>query len=61
MPTVWTASGTRPIAHWLATVTGVAAKFFPETEIRSFGEDEVEAALAWAGAVDPQPPPDAAA
>ena len=47
--------------HWLATVTGVAAKFFPETEIRSFGEDEVEAALAWAGAVDPQPPPDAAA
>ncbi|WP_374320131.1 SpoIIAA family protein [Pseudoxanthomonas kaohsiungensis] len=47
--------------HWLATVTGFAAKFFPETEIRSFGEDEVEAALAWAGAVDPQPPPDAAA
>ena len=45
----------------MRTQSGVAAKFFPETEIRSFGEDEVEAALAWAGAVDPQPPPDAAA
>ena len=40
--------------QWVAAVAAFAAKFFPKTEIRSFGEDEAEAALAWASAVDPQ-------
>jgi hypothetical protein len=39
--------------HWLAAVTDFAARFFPQTDIRSFGEDEAEQAMAWAGAVDP--------
>jgi hypothetical protein len=43
--------------QWLASVTRVAAKFFPKTEIRSFGEDEADAALAWAAAVVPDGPP----
>ena len=43
--------------RWLATVTDFAAKFFPQTEMRSFGEAEAEAALAWASAVDPEAPP----
>lgn len=41
--------------QWLASVTGLAARFFPKTQIRSF--DEADAALAWATAVDPDGPP----
>ncbi|AKC85655.1 STAS/SEC14 domain-containing protein [Pseudoxanthomonas suwonensis] len=39
--------------QWLASVTDFAARFFPQIEIRSFGEDEAEQAMAWAAAVDP--------
>ncbi|WP_372012976.1 SpoIIAA family protein [Pseudoxanthomonas sp. 10H] len=39
--------------RWLAAVTGVAARFFPATEIRSFERDQAGVAMAWAGAVDP--------
>jgi hypothetical protein len=45
--------------HWLAAVTDFAARFFPQTEIRSFGEDEAEGAMAWATAVDPGDRPEA--
>lgn len=43
--------------QWLASVTDFAARFFPRTDIRSFGEDEAEQAMAWAGAVDPDGAP----
>lgn len=45
--------------HWLAKVTDLAAHLFPRSEVRSFGEDELGQAMAWAGAVDPQPLPGA--
>jgi hypothetical protein len=41
--------------QWIASATDFAGKFFPQTEMRSFGEDEVEAARAWASEVDPGP------
>ena len=43
--------------HWLASVTDFAARFFPRSEVRSFGEDEAGAAMEWASAVDPGEPP----
>jgi len=47
-------------SHWLAAVTDFAGRFFPQTDIRSFGEDQAEEAMAWATAVDPGDSPAAA-
>lgn len=41
--------------HWLAAATDLAARLFPHTHIRSFGEKDAALAMDWAGAVDPQP------
>ena len=40
--------------HWLAAVTGLAARFFPGVELRSFDEDQAQAAMDWVAAREAQ-------
>ncbi len=42
--------------QWIASATDLTGKFFPQTGMRSFGEDEAEAAKAQVNAVEPGSP-----
>ena len=42
--------------RWLVTVTEFAAHLMPNTEVRTFAQDERALALAWAAELDPNPP-----
>lgn len=44
-------------SRWLTAVTDFAARFFPGNDIRTFGEDQAHAAMAWVTALDPQAGP----
>ena len=42
--------------RWLVTVTEFAAHLMPNTEVRTFAQDERALALAWAAELDPHIP-----
>ena len=42
--------------RWLVTVTEFAAHLMPNTEVRTFAQDERALALAWAAELDPNTP-----
>lgn len=42
--------------RWLVTVTEFAAHLMPNTEVRTFAQDERILALAWAAELDPHTP-----
>ena len=42
--------------RWLVTVTELAAHLMPNTEVRTFAQDERALALAWAAELDPHTP-----
>ena len=42
--------------RWLVTVTGLADRVMPRTEVRTFAPEERTVALAWATDLEPAPP-----
>lgn len=42
--------------RWLVTVTGLADRVMPRTEVRTFAAGERTVALAWAADLEPAPP-----